>query len=254
MIYMNCEMFKYVDRGCSRTLLLIPGWAADVRVFDNLALDFNYILSFNSTPFTFKGDLLNYLKKNSIKKISLFGWSLGGFLAVEFASAHKDMVDKLMLAGVRRKYKKSEIIAAREGLRKNKRGYLIKFYNMCFPDREKARPFKESLMNLYCDQFSTAALLDSLSYLEEAEMIPAGLEGINEVKVIHGELDRIAPLEEAKGIARELKNSSLVIVKGQGHMPFYSSFPSLLQKERTKNAATKLRKLPFYAQGSGDSL
>ena len=36
--------FKLIDRGFKDTILLIPGWAADYRIFDSLDLEFNYLL------------------------------------------------------------------------------------------------------------------------------------------------------------------------------------------------------------------
>jgi len=77
--------FKYLDRGSDKTIVLIPGWATDYRIFDSLNVKFNYLLPLDFSPDTFENVILNALEEKGIEKVSLFGWSLGAFLAAEFS-------------------------------------------------------------------------------------------------------------------------------------------------------------------------
>ncbi|MBU0880591.1 MAG: alpha/beta hydrolase [Candidatus Omnitrophica bacterium] len=74
--------FKLISTpGAKDTMLLIPGWATDYRIFNNLNIKYNYLLPVEFSPFMFSEDLLAAMKENGIKKISVLGWSMGGFIA-----------------------------------------------------------------------------------------------------------------------------------------------------------------------------
>src|SRR3989338_731284 len=84
--------FIALERGKKAYIALIPGWAADYRIFSALDLEFNYLLPINFSPFNFTESLLDALKEHNIERVSLFGHSLGGFVAAEFAAEHPDLV------------------------------------------------------------------------------------------------------------------------------------------------------------------
>ena len=212
-------IFKYQDRGYQRTMVLIPGWAADYRIFDSLDLKFNYILPIQFFPFTFERGLFNTLRNKGIAKVSLFGWSLGGFLAAEFALKHKDFIDELILISVRKEYKEKEIAVIKELLKKSKKGYLYKFYANCFFKKESLSWFKKNLFKSYCEQFDLEYLFKTLDYLGNAKIEPKELGKIEKVKIIHGEADRIAPVEEVISIKNSTR-AELIIIKNSGHIPF----------------------------------
>ena len=106
---MKSGIFEYIERFKEDTIVLLPGWASDYRVFTNLNLEFNYLLPTDFYPYTFENNLLSSLKERKIKKVSFFGWSLGGFAAYSFVLKHTKLVDKLILISIRKKYKKEEI-------------------------------------------------------------------------------------------------------------------------------------------------
>ena len=211
---------KYVDRGYRDTIVLIPGWANDYRIFNTLYLRFNYLIPVEFSPFTFKEKLLAALKENNITKISLFGLSLGGFVASEFASGHKDLIDKVILVGIRKKYKAEDLEKTKEQLKRNKRGFLYKVYSQCFYKKEDMRWFRENLLKAYCEEFDLDYLLKTLDYLEKTEIRPELLGEIKKITIIHGEKDSIAPIGEAMDISKNLPHAKFVCVKDTGHIPF----------------------------------
>ncbi len=216
---MGEAIFKYLDRGYQKAIVLIPGWAADYRIFDSLDLKFNYLLPLNFSPFTFEKSLLNVLRDKGIAKVSLFGWSLGGFLGVEFALKHKDLIDELILISVRKKYKEKEIAVIKELLKKSKKGYLYKFYARCFFKKISLSRFKENLFKSYCEQFDLEYLFAALDYLGRTKIEPKELDRIERVKIIHGEADKIAPIKEARSIKNSTR-AEFIAIKNSGHIPF----------------------------------
>jgi len=217
---MQKSIFKYLDRGSDKTIVLIPGWATDYRIFDSLNLKFNYLLPLDFSPFTFEEDILNALGEKGIDRISLLGWSLGGFLAAEFATKYPNLVEELILVSIRKKYKEEDIAGIGELLKKSKKGYLYKFYGQCFSKKISLSWFKKNLLKTYCQDCNLNYLLKTLDYLAKAKINTERLSGIERIKVVHGDSDRIAPINEAREVQEAIANSELIIIKDSGHIPF----------------------------------
>jgi 2-succinyl-6-hydroxy-2,4-cyclohexadiene-1-carboxylate synthase len=220
MISQKSRTFNFIDRGFKDSTVLIPGWAADHRIFDTLKLEFNYLLPLTFSPDTFEEELLKILRENNINKVSLFGWSLGGFLASSFASRHKELVDRLILVSIRKKYKKEGLDEIRAHLHKSKKAFLYKFYSQCFFKKENMQWFRKSLLKDYCENMNLERLLYTLDYLQSAEIQPEAVKAIKNIKIIHGEHDRVAPIEEAHEIKESLPQAEFVAVENAGHIPF----------------------------------
>lgn len=212
--------FKYINRRKDNLLVLIPGWASDQRIFAPLNLRFNYLIPLDFSPFTFEKRLLEALRRDSIERVSLFGWSLGGFVATEFAAKYPDLIDEIILVGIRKRYKREEMAEVRRDLKRSKRGYLYKFYTQCFFNQEQMRWFRKNLLKDYCEQLDLNYLLESLDYLENAEIGPNLLNRLKKLKIIHGEYDSIASIQEARGIKSRLPQARFICIKETGHIPF----------------------------------
>jgi len=213
-------IYRYVDRGYRDTMALIPGWAIDHRVFTPLDIRYNYLLPVSFSPFTFEKDLRGALIRYKLSRISLLGHSMGGFAASEFTSRHRDLVDRLFLVSVRRRYPSEGLGEIRRHLNKSKRGYLYKFYNECFSNSEEMRWFKGDLLKKYCKELDLDRLLETLDYLEGAEVKPESLKGVKKLVIVHGDRDRIAPIEEAAAIKEHLPDAGFACIRDAGHMPF----------------------------------
>lgn len=212
--------FKCLDRSGQESLVLVPGWATDYRIFNTLDLKANYLLPLNFHPATFEKSLIKTIKKNNLKKISLFGFSLGGFLAAQFASKYTGLIDNLVLVSMRKRYDRTELAEIKNLLRRNKKAYLYKFYNQCFYNKNRMHWFKDNLLKAYCQEFDLNYLLETLDYLGKCELKPQTLKGINKVTLIHGECDRVAPLKEARDIKGNFKHIKFICISQAGHIPF----------------------------------
>ncbi len=217
--------FKFLDRGFEETLVCLPGWAADERIFSRLSLNYNYLFATYFSPFEFTKQLYDYLYKLSAGKVSFLGYSLGGFLAADFAQSHPEMVNELILLSIRKSYDTKVIQAIKEKLVKNQRAFLYRFYLDCFSpaDREGLNWFKAHLLKDYLEVMRLEDLLTGLNYLEEARINPSLLTSIEKISIFHGEDDVIAPLEEARFLKTELKQAQFIPLPKLGHLCFLNS-------------------------------
>lgn len=216
--------FRLIDRGKSDTIVLIPGWATDYRIFNNLDLNFNYLLPLMFSPSNFVSGLLSILKGYNLNKVSLFGWSMGGFMALDFLAKHPDKISKVIFVSVRKKYEKENLKNIKTYLQKSRGGYLYKFYMECFSENEKNAFvwFKKNLLKDYLKQISLDSLLEGLDYLTQAEL---SFERVRDVKAyfFHGREDKIAPIQEVFACKESLPEAQFISLEGAGHMPFLSA-------------------------------
>lgn len=217
---MTSTVFKFIDRGKQNSIVLIPGWATDYRIFDSLELPFNYLMPVSLSPNTFEKALVATLEDNNLHKISLFGWSMGGFLAYEFAIRHVDFVDELFLVSIRKRYQQENIREIEESLKTRKKGFLHWFFDECFCNKEQKPGSKKDLFRIYCREMELDYLLQTLDYLAKVELEPELLQRIQKVTIIHGENDRIAPMKEVIEIKNSVANARFILVKEAGHIPF----------------------------------
>lgn len=214
--------FKLLDRGFKDTIVLIPGWASDYRIFLNLDLNYNYLLPVNFSIPGFKKALLEFLNKKSIDRVSLFGWSLGGYLAQDFAKEFPDRVDELILSGIRKKFERAALKEAGARLRKNKWAYLYKFYHQCFSkdERKELGWFKKHLLMRYLKEMKLEDLIYGLDYLSQSRIHPESLAPLKKIRFFHGRQDKIAPFKEVADIKSCLPQAKLVCMPQAGHIPF----------------------------------
>ncbi|MBU0895916.1 MAG: alpha/beta hydrolase [Candidatus Omnitrophica bacterium] len=215
--------FKLISTpGAKDTMLLIPGWATDYRIFNNLNIKYNYLLPVEFSPFMFSEDLLAAMKENGIKKISILGWSMGGFIACDIVSKYRDCVDEVIFVGVRRRYEKANNEKIKILLNKDRKAFLYKFYNDCISaDSEAYKWFRAHLLKDYLESMPLDYLLGELDYLSEHQIEPKYLEGLK-VIFVHGRKDRIAPIEEAMALKEALPQARFISIEGAGHIPFFT--------------------------------
>lgn len=212
--------FNYIDRGFQDTIALIPGWASDYRIFTPLNLRYNYLLPIDFHPVEFEKALFDILEENDIRRISILGWSMGGFVAAEFASRHSGLISKLTLVSIRARYNRGDIERIKTYITKSKKSYLYKFYMECFYDKENMAWFRENLLDDYCKGFEVSYLLDTLEYLKTAQVNTKLLGSVREIKIIHGKDDKIAPFDEAVSVSKEFGKGAFLPVGNAGHIPF----------------------------------
>lgn len=212
--------FKYIDRGKQSSIVLIPGWGTDYRIFASLDLNYNYLIPLTFSFFDFEQKLFAAIKENNIEKISLFGWSLGGFLAADFSVKFPELIEELILVGAREKYPSQQLLRIRDLLKRNKKAYLIKFYAQCFSKKENMREFRKNYMKDYLQDFELSFLVNGLDYLEAARIDFESLKRVKKIKIIQGEDDKIVPLAEAVNIKNNLSQAEFILIKDSGHAVF----------------------------------
>ena len=214
-------MFKIADNRQKRSIVLLPGWATDYRIFEKLNLPYNCILPVPFNPNTFETEFLKYAVQNNIKKVSLFGWSLGGYCAADFAIKHPERIEELILVSVKKKYDKEGIDKVKEHIMQSRKAYLYKFYYECFSkeEAETLKWFKETLMKEYLDRFDEEQLFEGLDYLLNTPLDINGLKSLK-TKLIYGMKDKIVPAKEVIGLKSELPDALFEFIENSGHMPF----------------------------------
>lgn len=215
-------MFKFLERKRKEALVLISGWAFDYRIFDTLDLPYNYIFFCGGNVLGFEDNLKETLTKNNIKRVSLFGWSQGAFLASDFAAKNPGIVDEVILVSIRKKYDGDVVENIKRYLSKNRKPFLYKFYRDCFCDAEAEcfAWFRKRFLKYYLYNTELEGLVGNLDWLSRARIQPGLLKELRKIKIIHGRKDRIAPVEEAQEIKNSLPRARLIIFEDTGHLPF----------------------------------
>ncbi|MDD5155770.1 MAG: alpha/beta hydrolase [Candidatus Omnitrophica bacterium] len=216
--------FKVLDRGFKKTICLIPGWATDYRIFSLLELDYNYLLPVDFSPVNFKDKLSQLLKEEYPGKISLLGWSQGGFLAADFTLDNPGWIEELILVSMRRHYPACTLEGVRGQLNKSRKAYLYRFYLDCFcdADKESLSWFRKNLLRDYLSEMRTESLMEGLDYLSGAGLDLGRLASLEKTRFFHGAEDNIAPAAEVAQIQAGLPRAEFIYIKGCGHIPLLS--------------------------------
>ncbi len=214
--------------GSPPALVLLPGWATDGRIFGTLFPDVSAVVAGPLRPEGFADRLAAFLDGAARGPVTLVGWSLGGFLAAEFARRHPGRVRRVVLVGVRRRYPAAGLSAVRASLARDRRACLSDFYAQCFYPSQMAayRVFRAGLQEEYLREMNDAALLSGLSFLSGAILSASTLPGCP-VTVVHGEKDVVAPAAEAESLARE-GGATFHLLRGAPHAAFLAErFPAV---------------------------
>lgn len=214
-------LFKFIDRGFKKNILLLPGWATDSGIFEKLDIPFNYLLPKSVSPGE-AGKAIKHIPGEVWKAgISILGWSMGGFIAADLVFEDRYVFEKIVLISMRRRYGANGIEHIRACLRKNAKAYLGSFYKKLFADDEKQNKkwFRDGLLRKYIDDMGSLYLFEGLDYLSNTELKVNCLNNPN-VTFIHGENDSIAPLHEAKLIMSQAPLARTIFIKDARHLPF----------------------------------
>jgi malonyl-CoA O-methyltransferase len=212
-------------------VVFLPGWGFDGRItelFEQHARPWIYPATMLD-PTSLTNDLFAFLNEKGIDRIELKGWSMGGYLALDFARQYPDRVAAQELIGMRGHWPTAEIDAIIAELQADPAAFLHTFYRKCFLGHKSAyRIFVKNLQNDYLGQLDMKLLLKGLAYLNDIHI--NHVPGIP-TRLVHGSNDIIAPLAERANIPE----ADVEIVEQGGHMPFLSPTASLnntLQKQK----------------------
>jgi esterase/lipase len=222
-------MFKYINNNQSEDIFLIQGWATDFRVFDKLKINYNYILINSTNPFEIPDEIYKYCVQNNKHEINILGWSMGGFVAIDFIKKYQNKISvkNLILLSICKQYDKQTIKNIKKFLNKNTQFYLLNFYKKCFYNEANFAKLISGLKYLaYYLKLSKEELNIGLDYLENAILdvqFLNNLEGIN-IKIINSENDQIINSTETIKRSDFNKNISINFIKNYGHAFFWEGF------------------------------
>jgi pimeloyl-ACP methyl ester carboxylesterase len=177
------------------------------------------------------GTLVDFLdafyKKVGVSKATLVGNSLGGWVAMNFALAHPDKVNRLVLvdsAGYSPKRIGGQPLT-REMLQAlnpstiagEKQLMALVFYNKAFANDQFAeQAFTGHLRKN--DGYTIDRFIDSI--LRGEDVVDGRLGGINTpTLVVWGREDALVPLAAGKALAEDISGAQTVILDSCGHVP-----------------------------------
>ena len=202
-------------------MVLLPGWATDGRIIEGVLPGVTAVTTGPLRPEGFSRRLAAFLDRAARGPVTVVGWSLGGFLAAEFAREYPDRVRRVVLVGIRREYPEGDVKAVLRSLSADPVPCLSEFYAQCFYPSQMAayRRFRGGLQAAYLREMDAGALREGLSYLVGARLSGETLPECP-VAILHGERDVVAPLAEAEGVAREGGNTTFHRLPGAAHAAF----------------------------------
>ncbi|MDR3707075.1 MAG: alpha/beta hydrolase [Capsulimonadaceae bacterium] len=196
------------------TFVAFPGWATDHDVFVKHRLPGRV----TSVP-DGEGRISTIERMNH--PVWLLGWSLGAHAALEIGATAPRNVRGVILAGIRPVYPADAISAIRARFAQNPQTCLTSFYRQCFHGAPKEWMNCEGkrLIDHYTRNWDAERLLDGLALLETK---PLRIDRAGNLKVLalHGERDRIAPIDEARALIGSSVNATFCAIPSAGHAVF----------------------------------
>ena len=197
--------------------------------FQTHALDLrNHGRSFHSDEFTYEAmvqDILEYCQENNLDKVSIIGHSMGGKLAMFFATKYPKMIDKLTIADIGPKYYRPHHQDIMEGLN------AVDFTKK--PERSEV----EELLKPHIPDFGTRQfLMKSLYWVEPGQLgfrfnLPVFNENIENIGealpedaifekptlFLRGEKSNYIKDEDFEKIKKHFPNSEIKTIANAGH-------------------------------------
>lgn len=157
----------------------------------------------------FANDVLSYLDKNNIQKINIFGYSMGGYVALYLAKYYPNKIEKVFTLAT--KFEWNPDISQKEikMLDANKIEEKIPAFANILEKRHQPNNWKV-LLNKTSEMMVALGNKNCLTHQDLTSItIPT--------KIGVGDNDNMVTLGETKEVAQNLKNSELVILQDTLH-------------------------------------
>lgn len=164
--------------------------------------DMNYSIE------TFSNDLEGFIIKNNIQEPTIFGYSMGGYVAMHLANKKPDLISQIITYGTKVNWSKS--IAEKE-------------VQMLNPDKieEKVPKFAQYLASIHGSENWKVVMkqtADLMIGLGENNIIQEIAPSINTpVSIGISTTDEMVTIEESENLANKLPNGKLNIIENQPH-------------------------------------
>ena len=166
----------------------------------------------NDAPFSialFAGDVLQFMENERLDKVSIFGYSMGGYVAMYLALHHPEKIEKVITMAT--KYTWDEAIAAKEVLMLN-------------PEKieQKLPAFAATLAKMHAPNdwklllHKTAAMMTAMG--NDNPLKPTDYPAIAApVLLLIGDRDKMITLDETLAVYRALRAAAMGILPSTGH-------------------------------------
>jgi pimeloyl-[acyl-carrier protein] methyl ester esterase len=224
-------------------LVLLHGWGMTPSVFDPLRIRFasgretramplpGYHGTAPCEPYCLQ-TIAQTVAQSAPERCAVLGWSLGAHVALEWARIVPRQITRMVLIGA------TPCFAQREGwVHAIEPSVLREFARDLVSDRERTLERFTSLqargdsevrsvtrtLRAYAAKSidaSLATLHQGLDILSSTDLRGVLEEVAQDVLVIHGARDALAPLAAARYLARTLARADLRVIEGAAHAPF----------------------------------
>ncbi len=188
----------------------------------------NHGRSFHSEDFTYKtmvGDILEYCKFNNLSSIDLLGHSMGGKLAMFYATQYPEFVDKLIIADIAPKYYRphhDDILQALNAVdftKKPDRGDVDAIMKPYIPDFGTRQFLMKSLYWSTPEQLAFRFNLDVFNQDIDAigEALPEGAVFNKPTLFLKGENSRYIKDDDLPLIKKRFPKAIVEVVPNAGH-------------------------------------
>jgi pimeloyl-ACP methyl ester carboxylesterase len=168
----------------------------------------------------FTKDILDFLDSEKIDRINLFGFSMGGYAALHFASRYPQRVEKIMTLNVKFKWDAASTLKETAMLDPDKMLEKVPFFANNLMVQHGMNMWKQ-LLN------STSDMMHNLSNTKPLQ--PEELAKIyHEVLLGLGEKDNTSSLTETMEIRDQLAHASLLVIPNAPHPFEKMSVPRLV--------------------------
>lgn len=157
----------------------------------------------------FADDVVKYLEKNNLKNIDVFGYSMGGYVALYIASQHSNKVNRIFTTATKFDWNEESSVKESKMLNPAKIEEKIPAFAKALEKRHSPSDWKVILnktAEMMIDLVKKPVLTDEV--LEKIE---------NEVLISVGDKDTMVTLEETANAAGKLKNGKLFIFSETEH-------------------------------------
>jgi pimeloyl-ACP methyl ester carboxylesterase len=179
------------------------------------------------TDDTIIDDVFGVMDKLEIEKCVLVGESMGGRVAINAVLRHPERFDGLILIAspsrLKTRMSDEEFTKQQIMFRQQYEEFVTEFVTACFPE-----PNSDHLIQWGIDICFRTKTEEAIRYLrifegpdEDHLDLPLSRIAIPTL-IIHGKLDNLVPLEEAKILASSIPNAELRIFENAGHAPSVS--------------------------------
>lgn len=163
-------------------------------------------------------DALAVMDAYGVRRCVLAAESAGAQTALAVAARHPERVSHLVIVdGMVSRGVAPQADPFLQGLRTNYAATLERFVQLCIPETD-AEPIKAWGRKILARAEPAAAI--ALRLVGSTTEVQAEIDQLQQpVLVLHGEEDRIVPVEQARQLAARLRKAELKLLPGAGHVP-----------------------------------